>query len=264
MGATKQIQSIHRAGCCCSCWPGGVNRLEDIFPRAGLSRSTAHRLLKSLAAAGLALQDPLTRHYHLGPAILSLAANPLCTHQLLVICADNELRRLQALTGETALLLVPAGLQRLVLAVVPSPQRISFLLEVGYRSPIYDGSAGLVLLSQYAPKILATILDNIELEPLDFSTITDRQVLRQELEKIRHRGFATFTGRLKDECAAVSVPVNGYVCPVALCLIGPSFRFEPLTALDQMQVGARRIGQNLLKMPSSDHLRSPPRVLGSA
>ena len=54
MGNTKIVNSIQRATKILELVSQGNERLEDIYPRVNLSRSTTHRLLKSLVASGLA------------------------------------------------------------------------------------------------------------------------------------------------------------------------------------------------------------------
>jgi hypothetical protein len=47
------------------------------------------------------------------------------------------------------------------------------------------------------------------------------------------------------DSAGISVPVKGYVCPVALSLFGPKFRFKPLDAWNDIRESAGRITERL-------------------
>jgi len=49
------------------------NQLTDLAERSGLSLPTVHRLLRSLALAGLVEQDPRSARYGLGPEIVRLS-----------------------------------------------------------------------------------------------------------------------------------------------------------------------------------------------
>jgi DNA-binding IclR family transcriptional regulator len=51
----------------------GIDRISDLSKNLQLSKSTAHRLLKTLEISELVMQDPITRRYYLGPLILKLA-----------------------------------------------------------------------------------------------------------------------------------------------------------------------------------------------
>src|SRR6266536_3132788 len=49
------------------------NQLTDLAERSGMSLPTVHRLLRSLALAGLVEQDPRSLRYSLGPEIVRLS-----------------------------------------------------------------------------------------------------------------------------------------------------------------------------------------------
>jgi IclR family acetate operon transcriptional repressor len=248
MPETKQINAIHRGVKVLKVLAQGINRLEDIYPRLGLSKSTTHRILISLTAAGLAFQDPVTRFYHLGPTLLELASNPQVSHHMLVACAQNELVRLNKLIQESALLMVACGLQRLVVKEVPSPLDISFSFKKGHSMPLHVGSSGKVLLSMMDDKAFEVVLRNLELVSLGPNTITEEGVLRKEIELIREQGYATSFGETQEGTAGVSMPVRNYTIPVTLCILGPEFRFTPTDHLEEIRKSARRISNNLKKI----------------
>jgi IclR family acetate operon transcriptional repressor len=245
MGETKKINSIQRCVDVLDVLSRGVSRLEAIYPRVGLTKSTTHRILKSLTITGLAFQDPATRQYHLGPTLLKLASNPNVSHQLLAVSAENELIRLNRITNETSLVFVPRGLQRLVVKEVPSKLDVSFSFKEGTSSRIYLGSAGKLLLSMMADHELEAVLRNISLTPFGPNTITDKDLLIKELDKIRKQGYSASFGETQSGTAGISVPIKAYVCPVALCVVGPDFRFSPMDVLDELRKSADAVTSNL-------------------
>lgn len=50
-----------------------LNQLTDLAERSGMSLPTVHRILRSLALAGLVEQDPRSLRYSLGPEVVRLA-----------------------------------------------------------------------------------------------------------------------------------------------------------------------------------------------
>jgi hypothetical protein len=44
------------------------------------------------------------------------------------------------------------------------------------------------------------------------------------------------------------MPVRNYTIPVALCILGPEFRFSPTDHLEEIRKSARRISNNLKKI----------------
>jgi len=254
MVQTKQINSIHRCVNVLEVLSQGISQLEDIYPRLGLSKSTTHRLLKSLTATGLAFQDPATRLYHLGPKLLSLSSNPQISHHMLVVCAENELIRLNRITNESSLIFVPCGLQRVVVKQIPSTLDVSFSFKEGYSSLIHIGSAGKLLLSMMEEHELEAILRNIELVRLGPNTITDKEVLRREIDEIRKQGYATSFGETQPGAAGVSVPIKNYTCHAALCVVGPEFRFSPIDTLDELRKCADRVSNKLREVIEQKNL----------
>lgn len=245
MPKTKQINAIHRGVKVLNVLSQGINRLEDIYPRLGLSKSTTHRILISLTSAGLAFQDPVTRFYHIGPGLLKLASNPQISHHMLINCAQNELMRLNKLTQESALLILACGIQRLVVKEVPSVLDISFSFKVGHSMPLHVGSSGKVLLSMMDDKELEVVLQNLDLVSLGPNTITQEDVLRKEIELIRKQGYATSFGETQAGTAGISVPIKNYTGPVVLCVLGPEFRFSPTTYLEEIKKSTLRISNKL-------------------
>ena len=248
MGETKQINAILRGVEVLNILAQGISRLEDIYPDLGLSKSTTHRLLRSLVASGLAFQDPATRRYYLGPSLLRLASNEQIAHSMLVIFVHEELTRLTEITRESSLIFVPCGVQRMVVKQIRSPLDVSFTFKEGHTSPLYLGSAGRILLSMMGRNQLEAVLGNLELVRFGPKTITDKEVLKVEIEKARHQGFAMTFGETQAGTAGISVPVFNYTCPAALCILGPEFRFSPLDVLEELRKSADRISGNLLRI----------------
>ena len=247
MPATKIVNAISRGAEILKILAEGHNRLEDIFPIVGLNKSTTHRLLKSLVSSGLAFQNPLNRNYFLGPLFLKLSSNPSVSHQMLILSSIDELNKLRDSSDETSMIMIPNGNQRMVLKEVRSKQKIALSLGDGNTAPIYVGSSGRTLLSQYTDKELNKILGKIRLAPVVPKTIKDQNLLRKEVNKIRKKGFGTSIGETHPDAAGISVPVKGYFFPVVLCVIGLKGRFKPTSILDELKESALGISDNLFQ-----------------
>jgi DNA-binding IclR family transcriptional regulator len=245
MSSTKTVNTILIGSEILKVLASGVSRLEDIYLKVGLNKSTTHRMLKSLVQAGLAFQHPVARTYHVGPLLLQISSNAIAHHHVLIVSAMGELRRLEEISRETALLFIPVGDRRLVLKEVPSRQQISLSLGEGSTTPIVVGSAGRVLLSEYDDRALKQLLAVMDMRPIPSVPVVDEALLMRDIEDIRRKGYALSSGVMLAGTAGVSVPVEGYICPVALCLFGPKFRFEPLGVLSEIKESAHRISTKL-------------------
>ena len=245
MPATKVVNAINRGAEILKILAEGHNRLEDIFPIVGLNKSTTHRLLKSLVSSGLAFQNPINRNYFLGPLFLQLSSNPSVSHEMLIFCSMDELRKLGESSAETVLLSIPNGNRRMILKEIRSKQRIALSLGDGDSAPIYVGSAGRTLLSQYSDKELAKILGKVCVDPVSSRIVKDEKQLKKEINKIRKKGFGASLGETHADAAGISVPIKGYFVPISLSVLGPKVRFKPMSILDELKESAFRISENL-------------------
>jgi len=221
----------------------GKNRITDIGKELSLSKSTTHRLLKTLENCGFVFQDPISHQYFLGHLILKLSSNPLTTHQNLIVCAYEDMKRLREISGEAVTIHIRIGTQRICLEEMQANQNIRYGVGRGSVSPIYAGSAGKILLTELTEKERNHLIKNIQLTPVGPNTITDRNTLFKELDRIEKQGYAISSGETLEGAISLSVPIKGYFCPVALSIFGPKFRLEPriMDLKKEMEMSAKRI-----------------------
>lgn len=229
------------------CLAKGMDRIADICEHLGFNKSTVHRLLKGLESGGFVIRDPANRHYYLSPFFVDLATKPLTAHKMLTISAASEMDRLRELSQETVLLHIPLGLNRICLSEFVSMQDIKYTAGIGKIAPLYVGSAGKLLLSELSQRELQVILKNLEMEPVGPNTITNKDILVKELDKVREQGHAVSMGERLTHSASISVSVKNYICPVSLSILGPEDRFKPhlLGTLPAMREAAENISQKL-------------------
>jgi len=243
----------------------GKSRLTDISESLNLSKSTTHRLLKTLEKSGFVIQDPISRKYHLGYLILTLSSNPVIAHQDLILWSHKEMMRLRDISKETVALHIRIGTQRICLSEIPSNQKIRYTTGAGSVGPIYAGSAGKILLSMMDENESEKILGKTDLAPVGPRTITDRGRLLQDIRKIRKKGYATSSGETLEGAASISIPIRGYVCPAALSIFGPKYRLGPRITefLKDMRkaerIISRLVGETLNAVQGSVAEKGPPR-----
>jgi IclR family transcriptional regulator, acetate operon repressor len=170
-----------------------------------LAVPTAHHLLATLAANGLAAQDR-RRRYLLGPAAAVLAdgfARQGAGDHLL-----SPLRTLAERTGETAYLAAwGAGGEIRALASVQgaNPVRVAEVERGPYRDA-HARASGKLLLAYARPEQRDAYLAAQPLRACTGRTITDPAALDAELEAIRRRGFAEDREEYVEGVACVSAP----------------------------------------------------------
>jgi DNA-binding IclR family transcriptional regulator len=206
----------------------GPQGLAAIADTTGLTKPTAHRLLATMSINQLVIQNPWTGDYMLGPGCLGIANAVLRGLGGLGLIANDVLERLAGASQETAALHVPAGIQRVCVAQVPSPQPVRFTADVGAAKPLYTGAMGKILLAFANERDRHDLLSGLTLMPMTRATITDVVELETQVDEARRRGYAVSREEQSDGVASISAPVfaaSGHIL-AAVSVIGPSNRIS--------------------------------------
>ncbi|MCX7911564.1 MAG: IclR family transcriptional regulator [Dehalococcoidales bacterium] len=207
----------------------GPASLSVIADELGIHRSTALRLLRALEDAGLAVRNRLNRQYYIGSLITELVSDPDVTHQYLVSCALNPMKRLAAYTRESIGLNVLIGTHNILLYEIPSTYELQVVAKKKVSSELHAGAASKVLLAQLSPKDLDIVINNLDFKPITERTITSKEELLAQLKRIREQGYAIGYGERIPEAMSIAVPIQNYIIPVALGILGPENRMKPKT-----------------------------------
>src|SRR5512143_756323 len=142
----SRVQSIERAFAVLATLADGPIGVTDVADRAGLAKSTAARLLASLAREGAVEQVPGDTRYRLGSRLVTLAAGIRPTRGLVAV-AHPDLEQLASRTGEAAGLSVPDGVLVHYVDQVGSPNPVQVRDWTGSRIPMHAVSSGQVFLA---------------------------------------------------------------------------------------------------------------------
>jgi DNA-binding IclR family transcriptional regulator len=180
--------------------------VSELGRRFGWPKSVAHRVLVTLADAGLVAADPQTRRYRLGPAALRLglaALDRADVHRLAV----PHLHALRDRTGETTTLTLLSGETRLYVDQVESSHPVRQAIQIGSHAPLYIGGSSKAMLAFLPPERIAHVLASaagvvrIDGLPLDVPA------LRSELARIRAVGYAISQGERIAGATSVAAPI---------------------------------------------------------
>ncbi len=197
----------------------------ELSRRLNLPKSTVFRLLSTLEAGGLVAQNPKTGQYRLGVDLIGLANNVIAYADVRRV-ARPHLRRLADALGETVSLSILDGRDAVNLEQFVPPRRLVMRVGwVGRRMPVHTVSVGKALIAFLPEEELSRLLDG-SLEALTPHTITDPQVLRDELVRVRERGYATAFEELEEGLHAISAPLYNHEGEIvaAISVSGPAYR----------------------------------------
>jgi IclR family transcriptional regulator, pca regulon regulatory protein len=185
--------------------------ISELGRELGLTRSTTHRYVATLATLRYLEQDGSTRKYRLGPRVLDLGFSMLGSLELRDVAAPH-LRRLTDTTGHTSNLAIRDDTDVILIDRVRGrPGRyhqLEFSLHVGSRLPSYCSATGKALLAFVARPDLDRLLDRMDLVQRGPRTLTDRGALLAELEQVRKTGLATNDEELESALRSIAAPVR--------------------------------------------------------
>jgi DNA-binding IclR family transcriptional regulator len=210
--------------------------ISELSSALGLHKATLVRLLRTLMAEGVVVQDAATKRYALSPASavrLAEFAAPLLGFSDAV---QRVLDELTMHTGSTAVLALPDYTGRRGSAVMdslpPQPVRIEPMDEPA--RPLHTIAAGKCYLAYLPDRELDAYIRS-GLEKLTPLTISSPLRLRRELRQVRAQGYAVNRGEAVQDCRYVAIPLrdpSGVV--VGGLAVGYPAAFPPRADLSQL------------------------------
>jgi DNA-binding IclR family transcriptional regulator len=184
----------------------GSSNVSEVAEQLRLENSNASRLLKSLAELGYVSQPARRGQYQLGPRILMLAQGYREGDRLLKE-AEPILAELAQSACATAHLGILVDKRAIVVAKVPSPERLQVASRVGGEIPLHASALGKILLASREDDDLAALLGK---SPPAFTphTITNLNALRKTIRQVRQQGYAFEAGEEHVGIGCIGAPVR--------------------------------------------------------
>ncbi|MDT8879038.1 IclR family transcriptional regulator C-terminal domain-containing protein [Halomonas saccharevitans] len=168
--------------------PGGL-ALSELAEEADFAPSTTHRLLQALQSQGFVTQDSELGVWKIDVKTFRIGNSFLEARDFLGT-SRPFLRRLTALTGETANLGVRDDGTAVFLAQSESPQMMRMITRLGSRAPLHASGVGKALMAWLPEDELERILDERGLARVTENTLHTPESLREGMAEIRRQGFA--------------------------------------------------------------------------
>jgi IclR family KDG regulon transcriptional repressor len=221
----SRVQSIERAFAVLSALADGPIGVTEVAERTDLAKSTAARMLASLAREGAVEQVPGETRYRLGGRIVSLAAGVVPTRRL-VSLARPSLVELASAVGEAAGLAVVDGLAVHYVDQVATSHQVQIRDWTGTRVPMHAVSSGQVFLANMSEPAIERYLALPRVAFTD-RTLTDSTALRERLRGVLLAGYAWVHDEFAEGLSSVAAPIVDALGNVnaAVHVHGPSYRF---------------------------------------
>jgi len=179
--------------------------LSEFARVTGFDKGTLHRHLTSLRDFGFVEQNPSTKAYRLGPAVLRLAAVREKTVPLLKI-VQTYIDRLASDIQELVHISVPQANGASALYSRDGGQngtRVWF--EEAEILPYHATSSGLVLLT-FGPEELQAQNLKAKFKAFTSNTLVAREKILAQIEDTKARGYARAYGTFENDVHSVAVP----------------------------------------------------------
>ncbi|QFU84882.1 IclR family transcriptional regulator [Natronorubrum aibiense] len=201
---------------------GGVSELAE---RLDMPVSTVHDYLQALVATGyVTVHDT---EYRTTTRFLEVGHRQ--RHRLEVFKAvRDELEDVASETGEHATLLIEEDDQAVILAVQEGPDAVNLFAYPGARMPLHATAPGKAMLAHMTDDRVDEIIDRQGLVAVTSQTITDPDVLFEQLESIRQQGYAIDEGERIAGMVCIAAPILDKSDRIrgSICVCGPQSRID--------------------------------------
>jgi IclR family acetate operon transcriptional repressor len=198
--------------------------LSECAAVLGYSKATTHRILQTLTRREFLRLDEERGTFTLGVTNLRLGIEFLESIDLRRE-ALPMLRALAESTGETAHLGRLSGTDVVYIEKVESSHAVRMYSRVGDTMPAYSTGVGKAVLAFLDEAAIERHLPEV-LSPRAANTITDREALREELERTRERGYSLDDVENEEGIRCAGAPVFDHTGGVqaGISVAGPASR----------------------------------------
>jgi DNA-binding IclR family transcriptional regulator len=259
-----RVQSLERGIDILQALAAAPKTVTEVAAETGLSKGTAFRLLASLSYKQFVVRESSGSRYVLGPGLLPLMGRTRATFGWIGALGERPLRELWEQTGETVLVHVRIGAQRVCVEELASAHPIRYVATVGAAEPIHIGSAGKMLLACIPEAEFEVLLRKLRLERVTERSPTDPEVLRAQVAEARERGWAMSEGERIAGSGSLSVPVRvPGMTSAALSVLGPVDRVTAARRQEWLPL-AQRAAAAIEALLAPGPPSSPRRVAANA
>ncbi len=199
--------------------------LIELTRRTGLSPSTTHRLLATLIECGYVVQGPSSNRYRLGHRVAALSGSIDDRLARLRAAASPSMAKLRDEYDETTNLSVLDRFNLVYVDQLGSSRAVRMFTRIGSHVPAYATGSGKAMLAFSPDSLLQEVYALAPYEQFAPNTITSADRLREELDRIRARGYALDREEYDEGVVCVAAPIfnHGGILG-ALSISGPASR----------------------------------------
>lgn len=200
--------------------------VSELSTRVGLKISTVHRLLSTLSYRGYIEQDPDNK-YRLGLKLFEVG-NASLYYPDVRAAARPYLEELVERCNETVSLAVLDRHEVVYIDRVESKNIIvvKMFAQVGNRGSVHCTASGKALIAFLPEDSIDEIIAHTDFKKYTTETITDSDMFKKELQRVRRDGYSLDWGEREDHVRCIAAPVFDHegIVSASISIAGPSTR----------------------------------------
>ena len=180
--------------------------LAEVGGAMGLSRSTAHRIMKCLVDEGLVKHDPLRKRYVIGRLVHELGLT-VTAETLEVARWGGAVARVAARTGATAYLMGRSGVEAVCLLKQEGTSVIRVIpVDIGQRRYLGVGAGATALLAALDPQTRENILAIIIPRLADFPGMSE-EIIRDHIDAALREGLVVSRSKVVRDVIGIGMAI---------------------------------------------------------
>jgi IclR family KDG regulon transcriptional repressor len=203
--------------------------VTEIGETLHLYKSTVFDILKTFENRGLMKKDEKTQKYQLEIKLIEIIGAILNKMNLKQV-ALPFMEQLSKKYDESVHLCLAVDDKALPVLMIESTQLLRSFVSLGESVPFYCTASGKIMLAHWPQDKIEDYLKKQDLHKFTENTVTDRDLLKEELGRTRARGYAVDDSEMDEGIKCVAGPIKDYNGRViaTVSVSGPVFRIEKL------------------------------------
>lgn len=211
--------------------PHGLT-LQEIVTQLSYPKSSLYKIVTNLQELGYLGREMDSSRYFLTRKLLTLGITAF-TSSNIIERSKEYMKLLRDEAGESVMIGTLIDDEVVLLEQITGSLDFVFTLKQGMKFNLYSTAPGKVILAFLGTERQKSILDKLQLEAINEYTITDKQLLKKELDAIREKGYAADINETVEGVHCIAAPIwdetkNAIAC---VWISGPAGRL-PKTNLD--------------------------------
>lgn len=200
--------------------------LRDLSKEMGVNHTVLYRILRTFEERKIIVQDESSKKYQLGSGLASVLAAYKDQNKMsdLVYPVMKELSNTTRESVFLTWLIDDAGV---TVEIAEGPSNIRFAVSKGTVTPLHAGASSKAILAFLSQEDKNRVLKK-NLERLTSKTMTSKEKLMKELDKIQEDKWAYTFGEFSEDVFGLSTPIFDQLGNViaSLTIAGPVYRID--------------------------------------